>query len=301
MEPEQNRNGGGRPTTTTTAITTSSSTITNTTATVYGDQQAVEAALNEFIDKMTPRVNVLENEVMYAWRALDLLSDEYVKMWERIEKLETIIQNQQSVIGQMVEICAEPISASSTYMGPPEIGDRPALSMIWEESEGSSSNGTKKPSEQIDVDYRVYEDRLSNEDQEKMDSVESAKEIFENIEQMERNMRQLYAEAQLDSWNDETERAAAALDFYPINKPLTSSVGNLQHRMYPYTSPSIRSLPTIPKCEETGYRSPTLFMDTTSPSTYMNDSYQSQSPPVVHHLQHPRIPYFPDRYHPHCH
>ncbi|XP_015369098.1 PREDICTED: protein unc-13 homolog B isoform X2 [Diuraphis noxia] len=294
MEPEQNRNGGGRPTTTTTANTIITTTTTNATTAVYGDQQAVEAALNEFIDKMTPRVNVLENEVMYAWRALDLLSDEYVKMWERIEKLETIIQNQQSVIGQMVELCADPITSPSTYMRPPEIGDRPpALSMIWEESEGSSSNGTKKPSEQRDVDYRTYEDRLLNEDQEKMDSVESAKEIFENIEQMERNMRQLYAEAQLDSWNDETERAAAALDFYPINKPLTSSVGNLQNRMYPYTSPSIRSLPTIPKCEEPEYRSPTLFMDTTSQPTYMDNSYRPQSPPGSPPPPAPEDPVFP--------
>ncbi|XP_025412270.1 protein unc-13 homolog A isoform X4 [Sipha flava] len=282
MEPEQDRNGGGTTTTITTVANANdtANVTTTTTATVYGDQQAVEAALNEFIDKITPRINVLENEVMYAWRALDLLSDEYVKMWERIEKLETIVENQQSVIGQMIEICSEP-STSTTYMGPLEVGNRPALSMIWEESEGSNSNGTKKPPEPNDGDYRAYEDRLLDDDPDKMDSVESAKEIFENIEQMERNMRQLYAEAQLDSWNDETERAAAALDFYPLNKPhtSTSSVGNLQHHIYPYTSTSIRSLPTIPKCEEPGFRSPTLFIDTPSQSNYLDHSYHPQSPP----------------------
>lgn len=295
MEPEQNQNGGGRPATTTTTSTSSTATTTTNT---YGEQQAVEAALSEFIDNMTPRVNLLENEVMYAWRALDLLSDEYVKMWERIEKLETIVQNQQTVIGQMVEMCSEEPERDSAYMGSEVVGGvgGPALSMIWEESEGSSSNGTKKPSEKDDGDYRSYDDRLlDDDDPDKIDSVESAKEIFENIEQMERNMRQLYAEAQLDSWNDETERAAAALDFYPLNKPLTSSVGNLQHRMYPYTSQSIRSLPAIPKCEEPDFRSPSsLFLDTTSSQpTYMNDSYRPQSPPGSPPPPAPEDPVFP--------
>lgn len=272
MEPEQIRNGGGKPIAADDVA--DAGTADNVTATTYGDQQAVEAALNEFIEQVTPRVNVLENEVMYAWQALDLLSDEYVKMWERIEKLESIIQNQQSVIGQMIEMCTEP-STSVPYLGPPEIGDRPGLSMIWEESESSGSNGVKKPTDSSDGDYREYEDRLLD-DPDKMDSAESAKEIFENIEQMERNMRQLYAEAQLDSWNDETERAAAAQDFYPLDKSLTSSVGNLQHRMYPYTSQSIRSLPAIPKCDEPGeFRSPSIFMDAPSQSTYMNAPSQS--------------------------
>lgn len=280
MDPEQIRNGGGKPIATTAAVepTTVAApvTVANTdNATTSGDQQAVEAALNEFIDQVTPRVNVLENEVMYAWQALDLLSDEYVKMWERIEKLESIIQNQQSVIGQMIEMCSEPATCEPYPVPPPEIGNRPSgLSMIWEESESSGSNGVKQPTDPVDGDYREYENRLLDDDADKMDSAESAKEIFENIEQMERNMRQLYAEAQLDSWNDETERAAAAQDLYPLDKSLTSSVSNLQHRMYPYTSQSIRSLPAIPKCDEPG-RSPSIFMDASSQSTYMNVPSQS--------------------------
>lgn len=316
MESEQNRNGGGWFATTGMASTTATATLTTTTTTgvapVCVDQQAaVEAALNEFIDKMTPRVNVLENEVMYAWRALDLLSDEYVKMWERIEKLETIVQNQQTVIGQMIEICAEdpttistPAStsaAASLYTGPSDVSNRPGLSMIWEESEGSSSNGVaKKPLESIGGDggyARAYDERLLDEDPDKMDSVDSAKELFENIEQMERNMRQLYAEAQLDSWNDETERAAAPLDFYPLEKPLTSSVENMQHRMYPYTSSSVRSLHMIPKCEDSGFRSPTtMFMDRASPSTStyaVDNSYRPESPPNSPPPPAPEDPMFP--------
>ena len=32
----------------------------------------------------------LEGELRYAWRALDVLSQEYVKMWQRLEKMEGV-------------------------------------------------------------------------------------------------------------------------------------------------------------------------------------------------------------------
>ncbi|XP_050429697.1 protein unc-13 homolog B isoform X1 [Adelges cooleyi] len=269
MEPEHNRNiGGGRPT----AAAVSSS-----------EQQAVEAALNEFIEKMTPRINVLENELGNAWRSLEMVTDDYVVLWNRIEKLDQIVHNQHLFIEQMITECTH--YSTQTYAAEPALnfGDRSSLSMIWEESEGSSSNGVKKSSEIIsDGDYGAYADRLLDDDPDKLDPVESAKNLFENIEQMERNMRQLYAEAQLDSWNDEAERAAAALDYYnPIDKPLTASISNIQQRMLPYTSPSIRSLPAIPKYEQpVDFRSSSLFMDDVQQaSSYVDDGYRPQSPP----------------------
>lgn len=330
MEPEQNRNGGG-PRSAIVVATDANAEAAN------GDhQQAVERALGEFVDKMTPRVNVLENEVMYAWRALDLLSDEYVKMWERIEKLETIVQNQQSVIGQMVELCSEPTedgTSAAVYASARRLqdmatvmagsgggGDRTGLSMIWEEAEGNGNGngeavdtGAAAESSSPEPSYGEEEDEEDDNDDDRMlmrlldgsggggggggdddhgggddperhemDSAESsAKELFENIEQMERNMRQLYAEAQLDSWNDETERAAAALDYYP--GPLGGSSASAvlqpppqqqQRRMYPsYTcspSPVVRSLPAVPKSDESavGYGAPPSFavMDDAAPS-----------------------------------
>ncbi|VVC25390.1 C2 domain,Mammalian uncoordinated homology 13, domain 2,Munc13 homology 1,Armadillo-type fold,Mammalian [Cinara cedri] len=326
MEPSelQNRNDGGR--------------TANSTAVAATNQQAVEAALIEFIETMTPRVNVLEDEVTYAWRALDLLSDQYVKMWERIEKLETIVQNQQSVIGQMVRYCSsEPVTRPSTamqqtsYMVPQPQPQPPPLGIVhhsigsscvlWADSDrstgcgSSSDSSSKKPPSDLnqgsDGDYRAYGDRLMDDDDldddpddPKMDSIESAKEIFENIEQMERNMRQLYAEAQLDSWNDETERAEeAARNLYPLDKPLTSSVGDLpQRHVYPYTSPSLRSLPTIPQCDEPGggngeFRSSSLFMNTAvmpQPIAYcLNDQYLPESPPRSPPPPAPEDPVFP--------
>lgn len=55
------------------------------------------------MERLGTRLNILETELKYAWRALDLLSQEYIKMWERLEKLEILLYEQQSVIAQLLE------------------------------------------------------------------------------------------------------------------------------------------------------------------------------------------------------
>merc|ERR1711962_234848 len=47
---------------------------------------------------------MLENELRYAWRALDVLSQEYIKMWERLEKMEGLLTEQQTVITQLIDL-----------------------------------------------------------------------------------------------------------------------------------------------------------------------------------------------------
>ncbi|KAL7642692.1 UNVERIFIED_CONTAM: hypothetical protein RMT77_007257 [Armadillidium vulgare] len=64
---------------------------------------SVEALLGEYMERLGTRLNVLETELRYAWRALDMLSQEYVKMWERLEKLEILLYEQQTVIAQLLE------------------------------------------------------------------------------------------------------------------------------------------------------------------------------------------------------
>ncbi|XP_074033421.1 unc-13 isoform X4 [Leptinotarsa decemlineata] len=59
--------------------------------------------INEYMERLGTRLNILETELKYAWRALDLLSQEYVKMWERLEKLEGLLYEQQSVISQLLD------------------------------------------------------------------------------------------------------------------------------------------------------------------------------------------------------
>lgn len=53
--------------------------------------------------RLGTRLGILETELRYAWRALDLLSQEYVRMWDRLEKLELILSEQQGVISQLID------------------------------------------------------------------------------------------------------------------------------------------------------------------------------------------------------
>lgn len=65
--------------------------------------QNPEVAVNEYVERLGTRLSMLETELKYAWRALDLLSQEYVKMWERLEKLEVLLYEQQTVISQLLQ------------------------------------------------------------------------------------------------------------------------------------------------------------------------------------------------------
>lgn len=64
---------------------------------------SMETLLGDYMERLGTRINVLETELRYAWRALDMLSQEYVKMWERLEKLEILLYEQQAVIAQLLE------------------------------------------------------------------------------------------------------------------------------------------------------------------------------------------------------
>ncbi|XP_031337341.1 uncharacterized protein LOC116166509 isoform X2 [Photinus pyralis] len=59
--------------------------------------------ISDYMERLSTRLNILEAELKYAWRALDLLSQEYIKMWERLEKLEGLLYEQQSVIAQLLD------------------------------------------------------------------------------------------------------------------------------------------------------------------------------------------------------
>lgn len=64
----------------------------------------VDYIISDYMERLGTRLNILETELKYAWRALDLLSQEYVKMWERLEKLEALLCEQQSVIAHLLEL-----------------------------------------------------------------------------------------------------------------------------------------------------------------------------------------------------
>lgn len=64
----------------------------------------VEQAVDAFMDRLGGRLGELEVELRYAWRAVDLLSQEYVKMWEKLERLEILLYEQQNVIAQLLSV-----------------------------------------------------------------------------------------------------------------------------------------------------------------------------------------------------
>ncbi|XP_024945044.1 uncharacterized protein LOC107272004 isoform X6 [Cephus cinctus] len=72
---------------------------------VSGDGN-VDYIISDYMERLGTRLNILETELKYAWRALDLLSQEYIKMWERLEKLEGLLYEQQTVISQLIEFYA---------------------------------------------------------------------------------------------------------------------------------------------------------------------------------------------------
>lgn len=71
---------------------------------LYNAQQHSDYIISDYMDKIATRINILETELKFAWRALDLLSNEYGKMWNRLEKLENITVEQQSVVANIMEL-----------------------------------------------------------------------------------------------------------------------------------------------------------------------------------------------------
>lgn len=73
----------------------------------------VDYIISDYMERLGTRLNILETELKYAWRALDLLSQEYIKMWERLEKLEGLLYEQQNVISQLLDFYTSGQSCNS--------------------------------------------------------------------------------------------------------------------------------------------------------------------------------------------
>ncbi|XP_041674453.1 uncharacterized protein LOC108102315 isoform X3 [Drosophila eugracilis] len=71
---------------------------------IYNSQQHSDYIISDYMDKIATRISLLETELKFAWRALDLLSTEYGKIWVRLEKLENISIEQQSVVSNLMDL-----------------------------------------------------------------------------------------------------------------------------------------------------------------------------------------------------
>ncbi|GBP91155.1 hypothetical protein EVAR_66320_1 [Eumeta japonica] len=106
--------------------------------------------ISDYMERLGTRLNILETELKYAWRALDLLSQEYVRMWERLERLEALLADQQGSVKKNASIddlvCEEASRPSSQ------------LDMIWEAPEEHEIEMLPNGSRQIysALDYKDY-------------------------------------------------------------------------------------------------------------------------------------------------
>jgi hypothetical protein len=70
--------------------------------------------IEEQVEMLAEKIEGLEGELRYAWRALDVLSQEYVKMWQRLEKMEGLLSEQQTVITQLIDLYSADSSDGGT-------------------------------------------------------------------------------------------------------------------------------------------------------------------------------------------
>ncbi|XP_076288047.1 unc-13 isoform X3 [Lasioglossum baleicum] len=102
MKMDSTKLGGPAPTSPRAHSPVMASYSTSTAAAAATDAN-IDYVISDYMERLGTRLNILETELKYAWRALDLLSQEYIKMWERLEKLEGLLYEQQTVISQLIE------------------------------------------------------------------------------------------------------------------------------------------------------------------------------------------------------
>lgn len=66
------------------------------------DDSQVEQSVDVFVDRIDGRIGQLELKLGCAWRDVVVLSNEYVKMWEKLEHLEILLYEQHNVIAQLI-------------------------------------------------------------------------------------------------------------------------------------------------------------------------------------------------------
>ena len=135
---------------------------------------------------MHEKMEGLEGELRYAWRALDVLSQEYVKMWQRLEKMEGLLSEQQTVITQLIDLYS--VESSDTA---PENGKSGGASPSSPQNDGIlvSLRQQAVPDENFykalnavhgdaNTDMRLGDEQSHDDDDEDEDEDSAAKIIF---------------------------------------------------------------------------------------------------------------------------
>ncbi|CAG9853812.1 unnamed protein product [Phyllotreta striolata] len=134
----------------------------------------VDYVINEYMERLGTRLNILETELKYAWRALDLLSQEYIKMWERLEKLEGLLYEQQSVISQLLDFytsggaCAQTAHSLEGKLGELEVireilGNGAVEDGLEEGLDVTTSHGQSLELEKMEMESEIDEMHVPDE------------------------------------------------------------------------------------------------------------------------------------------
>ncbi|CAB3387434.1 Hypothetical predicted protein, partial [Cloeon dipterum] len=128
------------------------------THTTYSGCTDMDLVLGDCMERLGTRLSILETELKYAWRALDLLSQEYLRMWERLEKLEGLLYEQQAVISQLLEFYStsgsaeEPPPKTSALLQltadeapPQEVGEDVVASLQGGTESSNASSAAESP------------------------------------------------------------------------------------------------------------------------------------------------------------
>ncbi|XP_075211198.1 uncharacterized protein LOC142318519 [Lycorma delicatula] len=100
----------------------------NTPSTSPTPQEPVDLVRLDYVEELGSRLEVVESELQHAWRALAILSQEYTRIWERLERLEDMLCDQQSVISQLIKFYSSVDSTQSQAVESSlaELGIRPS-------------------------------------------------------------------------------------------------------------------------------------------------------------------------------
>ncbi|KAH8256362.1 hypothetical protein KR032_003394, partial [Drosophila birchii] len=117
-------------------------------------QQHSDYIISDYMDKIATRISLLETELKFAWRALDLLSNEYGKIWIRLEKLENISIEQQSVVTNLMGLIQNQTQEPSNIDALQEFPDENHQLLMDEES--------------FDIDIKPLESQEYNDDHDRI-------------------------------------------------------------------------------------------------------------------------------------
>lgn len=193
---------------------------------MYNAQQHSDYIISDYMDKIATRINILETELKFAWRALDLMSSEYGKMWTRLEKLENISLEQKSVVANLMglygatSVNAKVSSAANFNQLLGEMKNE-ALNAVYDEHDNSMPANIygKVSANRLDADIRMLQEQQKQIEQ----NIQHNEELFEELNALSYSTAAQPGLAMAGGPNFAEQCAGHAINAHTLREFLTSS------------------------------------------------------------------------------